>query len=476
MAGDAEFTSVRIYVPVGSLGAGINAAEVEMAMARKPDAMAMDAGSTDSGAAYLAKGYSKNNRGSVKADLTLLMTAQSKAMADGRRMPILIGTSGQAGGDMNVDWTRDIVTELAREIGYAPRVAALYSEQTRETVKRKLAEGRIAPLAPLGPLDAATVDKCLHIVALMGPEPYMQALDAGADIIVGGRTTDPAVIAAFALWKGAPAGPSWHAGKVSECGGQSTTAASGARGIMFDVHADGFDIEPADPSHKALVSGISAHLLYENKDPWRLSEPGGELDVTGSEYHQLSERVVRVTGSVWHSRPYTMKLEGASGNQFQTIMFIGVTDPNVLAEPQLFHDRMAHVLNERAKRAVGVKDGEFDISLRMYGWNAVSGVVPPADDAWRPRELGVMCVVTAGTQELATQIARACNAYFFHMPIRDGLELPSYGFPFSPADIERGPVYQFELNHIVSVDGPLELVRMEMVDTAAPADKETVNA
>lgn len=470
MASPSDFTSVKIYVPQGSLGVGLFADEVEVAMARAPDAMALDAGSTDSGAAYLAKGISKNNKGAVKADLELLMAAQHKA-----KIPLLIGTCGQAGGDLNVDWTRDIVLEVAREQGYAPKIALLYSEQSPQLVKRKLSEGKITNLPPLGDLDEATIDSCLHIVALMGPEPYFAALKAGADIILGGRSSDPAVIAAFALWKGAPAGPSWHAGKVSECGGQATTATTGQRGVFFEVHADGFDIEPLDPAQKALVSGISAHLLYENKDPWRLTEPGGELDVTCSEYIQLTDTKVRVTGSVWHDKPYTMKLEGASGKQFQTIMVIGITDPNVLAEPQLFHDRMAQVLHDRATSATGVKDGEFDISLRMYGWNGVNGVPPPPDTP-RPRELGVMCVITARTQEIASQIAKACNPYFFHMPIRNEMELPSYGLAFSPADIDRGAVYQFELNHVVHIDDPLELVRIKMLDVSAVQEEERTDA
>ncbi|MCE3290493.1 MAG: 3-methylaspartate ammonia-lyase [Caulobacter sp.] len=468
----AEFTPVKIYTPVGSLGVGLLPEEVEIAMARRPDAIAMDAGSTDSGAAYLAKGVSKNNYGAVKADLQLLMAAQAKA---DRKIPILIGTCGQAGGDLNVDWTRDIVLEVAREIGYAPKIALLYSEQTPQLIKAKLAQGKVTNLPPLGDLDEETIDACLHIVALMGPEPYFAALEAGADIILGGRSSDPAVIAAYPLWKGAPAGPSWHAGKVSECGGQALAGGTGQRGVIFEVHANGFDIEPVGPQFKATVNSISAHLLYENKDPWRLTEPGGELDVTGSQYHQLTDSKVRVTGSVWHPKPYTMKLEGASGRQFQTIMMIGITDPDVLAEPQVFHDRMVQVLNDRARKAVGVKDGEFDISIRMYGWNGVSGVAPPADTP-RPRELGVLCVITAGTQETASQIAKACNAYFFHMPIRDGLELPSYGMIFSPADVDRGPVYQFELNHVVHVDSPMELVRMEILDGAAAKSEQKTHA
>ncbi|SPT52170.1 acyclic terpene utilization AtuA family protein [Actinomadura madurae] len=450
-------TSIKVYVPQGSLGVGLFPEEIDLALARDPDAISLDAGSTDSGAAYLAKGMSKNDRNSVKRDLELLMHAQRTA-----EIPLLIGTAGQAGGDLNVDWTRDIVLEIAKEKGYSPKIVLLYSEQSPEIVKRKLAEGRISNLPPLGDLDEARIDRCLHIVALMGPEPYFAALEAGADIIIGGRASDPAVIAAYPLWKGAPAGPSWHAGKIAECGGQATSAKTGQRGVLIEIGADGFDVEPVDPRFKATVNGISGHFLYENKNPWRLTEPGGELDVTGCEYVQLTESKVRVTGSEWIPRPYTMKLEGASGNLFQTIMIVGIADPDVLADPQTFHDKMLFTMTERAKSATGLDEGDFHISLRMYGYNGVSGM-PPAPGSV-PLEIGLMGVITAKTQELASEMAKACNPYFFHMPIRMGMELPSYGWAFTPGDIDRGPVYQYELNHVVSLDDPLELVRFEMID------------
>jgi hypothetical protein len=314
----------------------------------------------------------------------------------------------------------------------------------------------------LGDLDEATIDRCLHIVALMGPEPYFEALNAGADIIIGGRASDPAVIAAFALWKGAPAGPSWHAGKIAECGGQATSANTGQRGVILEIDASGFEVEPVDPDSVATPESISSHLLYENKNPWRLTEPGGQLDVTECEYTAVNERRVRVTGSTWIPGAYTMKLEGASGDLFQTIMIVGIADPDVLAEPQAFHDQMMKHLTARAIAATGLDASEFDISLRMYGYNGVSGFPPPEGSV--PLEIGLMGVITARTQELASHIAKACNPYFFHMPLRLGMELPSYGWPFTPGDIDRGPVFQFLLNHTVSVDSPLELVRLHMLD------------
>ncbi len=157
---------VRIIVPTGSLGAGAFEAELEYGVSRGAHAIATDAGSTDSGAAYLALGMSKNNLGAVRRDLVILMKTAAKA-----HIPVIIGTSGQAGGDRNVDWTRDIVLDVAAELGLKPKIALLYCEQDKNILKAKNAAGRIRPLEPAGALNDATIDECAHIVAVMGPSP-----------------------------------------------------------------------------------------------------------------------------------------------------------------------------------------------------------------------------------------------------------------------------------------------------------------
>jgi hypothetical protein len=450
--------AVNVLVPVGSLGAGVQEADVRYGLAASAQAIASDAGSTDSGAAYLALGISKYSREAVKRDLRILMAAQAEA-----RIPLVIGSCGQSGGDLGLDWTRDLALEIATELRLTPRIAVIYSEQDRAVLKAKNAQGKIHPLAPHGPLSDATIDACAHIVAAMGPEPYIAALQEGADIVLGGRTTDPAVLAAVPLWRGAAAASAWHAGKIGECGAQCTANPTRGKGVLLRISDDGFDVEPLGPENQCSPHSVSAHMLYENSDPFQLSEPGGMLDVSAARYDQLDDRTVRVQGARWEARPYTMKLEGAAPGPFQTIMLIGIEDPDVLSQLDLFHDRLHAALCQRVESTLGAEAGDYHISLRLYGWNAVSGrPVPPGTQP--PREVGVLCVVTAATQSLATRIAKACNPYFFHFPIEHGIELPSYGFPFSPAEIERGRVYEFKLNHVLQTDNPLEFVRTTWVD------------
>ena len=63
-------------------------------------------------------------------------------------------------------------------------------------------------------------------------------------------------------------------------------------------------------------------MLYENSDPFRLVEPGCVLDVEKATYESLDARRVRVSGSRYETKPYTMKLEGAGGGPFQTLMLV----------------------------------------------------------------------------------------------------------------------------------------------------------
>jgi hypothetical protein len=173
--------------------------------------------------------------------------------------------------------------------------------------------------------------------------------------------------------------------------------------------------------------------------------------------------------------PYTMKLEGARSGDFQTIMLIGIEDPDVLANLNEFHDTLERALTERIRVTFADEAPPFHVSLRVYGWNGTSGRPVPANTP-PPRDVGIMFVVTAPTQDLANRMAKACNPYFFHMPLRAGIELPSYAFPFTPAEIPRGQVYEFVLNHVVHAKDGVELVRTEWTDLAPTTQKALRNA
>ena len=456
-----------VIVPSGQLGTGMKAEELKLAVAMKPHAFASDAGSTDSGASFLATGRSKNSRSSLKREMAMLMDARAAA-----GVPLLIGSCGSGGGDAGVDFMLEITLEVAKDQGRPLKIAVLYSEQDKDVLKAKAAAGAITPLAPFGDITNADIDGCEHIVALMGPEPLIAAVEQGADIVLAGRTTDTAVLAAVPLMRGAHAGASWHAAKVTECGGQCTLDVT-CPGVAFTVGDDGFTVAPLALANKCTPYVVSAHMLYENSNPFQLVEPGGILNVKKARYEQLDDRTVAVTGSVWNPMPYTMKLEGSGIDAYQTIMIEGIEDPEVMEDVDRFLAKMNGALRERVVDTMGAESAaDIDVFVRAYGWNAVSGL-KRSPDTPPPLELGLLFTASAPTQAMATETAKSCNSYFFHMPPHEMKELPTYAFPFSPAQIELGPVHSFRLNHVVHTTSPHELVRTRWVTVDASPEEQT---
>ncbi len=122
------------------------------------------------------------------------------------------------------------------------------------------------------------------------------------------------------------------------------------------------------------------------------------------------------------------------------------------------------VLHQRARSALGLTRDEYRFDLRCYGWNAILG--PLEDETGIPREVGVLLKVRADDQDTATAIAQTANVLLLHMPLPGMKHLPSFAFVTSPAEIERGPAYEFVLNHVVEVADGTEFVRTSMSEVS----------
>ncbi|WP_440073490.1 acyclic terpene utilization AtuA family protein [Streptosporangium sp. OZ121] len=449
--------AVRVLAPSGMLGAGFPPETIDRGLGLGADVIAVDGGSTDSGPYYLGSGTAKTTAAAVARDLRILLRASA-----GAGIPLIVGSCGTSGTDSGVDWVAGIVDGILREEGLDLRVARIYSEQAAAALKERLNEGRVHPLAPMGELDAATLDDCSHIVGMMGHEPIVEALEAGADVVLAGRATDTAVAAAYPLMKGMPAGPTWHASKIIECGGQCTTNPR-TGGVLATIDRDGFTVEPLDPAAACTTTSVAAHMLYETVDPFRMREPAGTLVVSDATYTALDDRRVRVEGSRFDvADQYTVKLEGARVTGYETMSFTAIRDPHILARIEEWVALMHEVLAGRVRQTLNLEPSEYAVDIRPYGYNAVLGSIDPA--AGPPREVGVMMLVNAPDQATATAIAKIANPLMLHLPTADMDYLPSLAFATSPAESERGPAYQFVLNHVVDVDEPTDMFRIEIAE------------
>ena len=449
--------ATRILVPAGVLGLGFEEQALDRGIESEPDIICIDGGSTDSGPTYLGSGQSKYSRTSTKSEWRRLMKARQKA-----GVPLVIGSAGTCGTDLMVDWMVAITREIAAETGQRLRVATIKSSQSQATVIRAMQNGRLAPLFNAPEISPEAVRRCSNIVALAGAEQIGSAIKTDAEIIIAGRSTDAAVIAAAAILRGEHCGAAWHAGKIAECGALCTTnPMSGV--VLVDIDQDGFGVQPMSRSAQCTPRTVSAHMLYENANPFRLKEPGGTLDVTHARYETAGNGIVRVSGSVWiGDRVYTVKLEGAGPVGFQTMSLAMIRDRRYVLNAVDWSERLSQFLDREIKARTGLGRNRYDLELRLIGLNAVLGELEsrPSD----PAEVGVLLLVTAESQPMADEIAKLINPFLLHFPLSDNDELPTFAFPFSPAETSRGPVHEFKLNHAMTLDDPMEAFRLEVLE------------
>lgn len=108
---------------------------LQNAMAQRPDAIIVDAGSIDAGPHKLGAGVAIVSRKAAKIDLSRLMHAAHEA-----GIPMLIGSAGGSGARKHTDWTLDIIEEIAREMEWRARIAVIYADIPYDEIRR--ARGR----------------------------------------------------------------------------------------------------------------------------------------------------------------------------------------------------------------------------------------------------------------------------------------------------------------------------------------------
>lgn len=447
----------RILIPSGALGLDYDREALARGVAMQPDLIAIDGGSTDSGPSYLGRGVSKYARSSTKIEWKGLIEAARTAGC-----PLVIGTAGTCGSDSAVDWLLDITRECLAELGWTAKIATLKSQQEAATVVRALAEGAVTPLPAAPEITAEDIESCTNIVALAGAEQIAAALATGARIVIAGRTTDTATIAALPIARGDHAGAAWHGAKIGECGAISTThPASGV--LVVDFDDTGFTVYPLATGARATPGTIMAHMLYENTDPFILHEPGGHLDVTGATYTALDDTRVRVEGSEWvPSERYTVKLEGARVAGYQTLLMATVRDPHYVANAQAWIGDISERHARKVRDRMGLTPEEYRCELRLIGVDATLGDLE-ARTGTAP-EVGVLCVVTARDQATANEIGKLMNPYLLHHALTEDEPMPTFAFPFSPAEVDRGPTYEFCLHHVMTLNDPMAVFRLELHD------------
>ncbi|MBW1695633.1 MAG: acyclic terpene utilization AtuA family protein [Deltaproteobacteria bacterium] len=446
---------LRCYAASGQLGYGVPKENFYRGIEKKPHFIGADMGSTDVGPFYLGSGNMGPGTLSAKRDIELLLLASRKL-----GVPLIIGSAGTAGGEPHLQKTLKLVHEVAAIHGLHFQLAVIHAEIEKDLVKKALRAGKIAPCGMVPDLTEEDVDQSVRIVAQMGVEPILAAVDRGAEVIVAGRACDTSIFAAIPLMRGYDHGLVMHMAKIIECA--SICAEPGGRDPMMGyLYEDAFILESQHPGRKCTAVSVAAHSLYEQANPYRFFEPGGMLDLTNAQFKEIDDRRTKICGAKWvPAEKYTVKLEGAAWLGVRCISMGGVADPIMLSQIEEVTNQMADFIKDLLSEEIPPET--YHINFRIYGKNGVTGPLRSQDE-FDPREAFIMVDVVAKNAETARAICGVTRQNLLHFAYPGRLATSgNLAFPFTPPEILVGDTYRFNIYHLMEVDDPLALFPMEV--------------
>ena len=343
------------------------------------------------------------------------------------RIPIL-GNFGAA----NPPAAARLIARLAQRLGLPGlKIAVVYGDD----VKDSIALDQLPVHEADGSIDTGAA-KLVAANAYIGAAPLVQALRDGADLVVAGRTSDPALAIAPLVhhfgwsmddWQKLAVGAA--CGHLLECGSQVTGGVfwdPGRKDIpdpanigfpIAEVTEDGGLVITKAEDTGGLVDlrTVKEQLLYELHDPSHYITPDVVLDITGCSLQQIGPDRVAVHGLRGKPAPDTLKVTASFEGSWLGEGEVSVAGPNALARARATAD----VLLQRLKlRGLDVRARVDLIGVASVHdsddgalWRAYDGPEPPdirirlaaegadrdAVDQAAREVLALLCCGTAGT-------------------------------------------------------------------------------
>ena len=254
------------------------------------------------------------------------------------------------------------IAEIARELG-CPEIKIAVVEG--DDLFQFLSEDDIRAIPTIEGLEIG-VNTVVAANAYLGARPIAEALARGADVVVVGRCTDPALVLGPLVhefgwpeddWERLAAGT--MAGHLLECGGQVTGAYFADPGYkdvpnlaqvgfpIAEVEENGALIVTKADNTGGLVSAqtVKEQLLYEIHDPSNYFTADVVLDITQVKVDEIGPDRVRVSGARGKPRPDTLKATVSIDGGWMGEAEMSYAGPNALKRARLAVD----VLKQRCR-------------------------------------------------------------------------------------------------------------------------------
>lgn len=255
--------------------------------------------------------------------------------------------------------------------------------------------------------------------AYMGAEGIVEALGAGAQVVITGRVADPSLFLAPMIhefgWDPLDherIGQGSGLGHLMECGAQVTGGYFADPGLkdVLDPWDLAFPIAEVDEDGSAVLTKVAGHggqvdlmtvkeqLLYEVFDPANYLTPDVVVDFSPVQLELVGLDRVRVRNIRGKPRPATLKVSIACLEGFIGEDMFFYAGPGALDRA-----RLAKTILDKRFAVVGLDADE--IRIDFLGVNAIHGAATPAD-APVPYEVAVRVAARTRTREEAIKVGR----------------------------------------------------------------------
>jgi len=443
--------SLRIICPNGHLGfAPIRVESFRIGVEARPDVIAADSGSDDVGPTPLGTDTSTSPRAWQVHDLEHMLLASRKL-----GVPMIIGSAGDTGANSRVDLSVGIIKDLAAKHRLPPfKLGYFYSEIGNEELRRRMRAGEtVAGLEGYDDLTEAELEATERIVAMAGVHPFIELLEARADVIIGGRSSDSCVFAAPAIHRGFPEDLSYYLGKVLECASFCAEPYGGKETVLGEITANDVLVTAMHPDQRCTVASVAGHAMYERSNPYFEHVAGGTLDMSHCRYEQVDARSTRITGPKFERAPeFRVKLEGAGRIGERYVGMVGIRDPYTIAHV----DQVIGWARDKVRERFGPEETGYQLHYTVYGRDGVMGEREPMRD--RPaHELCILVQGVAPTADMAEELCMIGTRQMFYARLPD-VKGSAGSVAFALDEVLRAsPSYRWTVNHTLRCDDPLEL-------------------
>lgn len=333
----------------------------------------------------------------------------------------IVTNMGAANPRAAAERTRAVV----RELGLPLTVAAVTGDDVLGLVGDSL-------LTETGAPARALEDRLISANAYIGVAGIVEALDAGADIVICGRASDPALFLAplvhrfgWAMDDWARLGRGTLIGHLLECSAQITGGYFADPGVkevpdlaevgfpLAEVSEDGTAVITKLPGTGGLVTRATCteQLLYEIHDPARYIQPDVVADFSQVELEEVGPDRVLVTGGSGHPASGQLKVSVGYRDGWRGEGQISYAGANCVARGRLaaevVHRRLAdlggRILEERSE---------------LIGLDAVAPAA--ARSAADPSEVRLRIAARCADEEAAERIGEEVESLYLCGPAGGG--------------------------------------------------------